>query len=173
MGKRCSNCIEDPLLIQVNDRQSSRRKMSLSSCSNAALTLLALKQESTPSNSPASSVTGYGSSSCSIQSNLTSSDDRRPSLSICSSVTDDDGSITDDELGTSNSSKSATSGYELIRMALVRPKLRIVSVADKVVPTLNIPTWTIPPVGRPLPAPGRFPRGLVIPSELNTVNEKK
>lgn len=173
MGKRTSNSLDNPSLIETNCPPLSRRKMSLTSCSSAALTLLALKQESRQPSSCASSQDGRGSMECdSVQSKNLLSDDCTRTQSMCSSVTDDDGSISEDELATSlNYSRfdTAKSGHSLIRMALVRPQIRVVSCKNKVaLPTPSFTSWKVPPEGRPLPAPGRFPRGFIISSESSS-----
>lgn len=166
MGKRGANCLDDPSLIEIKHLTSCRRTMSVTSCSSAAMTLLALKQESPTARSSTASDAGNGTS---LQTSLASHDDTPRSSSMCSSVTDDDGSTMGDEstscFGDSCSIESPRSGHALIRMALVRPKLRLVSFYPNVSPTLSIPSWKVPPEGRPLSRPGRLPSGLVFASE--------
>ena len=164
MGKRGANCLDDPSLIEIKHQTSCRRTMSVTSCSSAAMTLLALKQESPTPRSFATSEAGHATFP---RLNLATPDDGQRS-SMCSSVTDDDGSTMGDEntscYGDTSSIDSPRSGHSLIRMALVRPKLRLVSFYTDVSPTLSIPSWKIPPEGRPLAPPGRLPRGIVIAS---------
>lgn len=179
MGKRGANCLDNPSLIEIKHLTSCRRTMSVSSCSSAAMTLLALKQESPSPKSSDASAFAYGSGeSTFLRSNVTTAaDDSQRSFSMCSSVTDDDGSMLEDEgtscSGDGSSVDSPRSGHALIRMALVRPKLRLVSFYPNVSPTLSIPSWKVPPEGRPLPSPGRLPCGLVIASEASLMTKAK
>ena len=171
MGKRGANCLDDPSLIEVNNLTSCHRTMSITSCSSAALTLLALKQESPSPSSSATSVFAYGSGESSfLRSNVATPDDSQRGFSMCSSVTDDDGSSCS---GDGSSVESPRSGHELIGMALVRPKLRLVSFHSIASPSLSIPSWKVPPEGRPLPPPGRLPKGLIIESGASLMSKAK
>ena len=172
MGKRGANCMSNPSLIEYKRLTSCHRRMSESSCSSAAMTLLALKQESPTARSSATSGVRHGTY---LQSNLATPHGGHRSPSMCSSVTDDDGSTMGDEstscFGDTCSIESPRSGHALIRMALVRPKFRLVSFHSNVSPTLSIPSWKVPPEGRPLPPPGRLPRSVVIVSESSLMTK--
>ena len=176
MGKRSADCLGNPSLIEVTHMTSScHRTTSITSCSSAAMTLLALKQESPSSSLSPSSDDGHGS----LESTFLQTKYGQRSPSMCSSVSDDDGSTVEDEgttgttcCGDTISVDSPRSGHELLRMALVRPKLRLVSFCTNVSPALSIPTWKVPPEGRPLPPPGRLPSGLVIAPEPSLMTKE-
>lgn len=168
MGKRSAVCLKGPSLIEIENLPppAIRRKMS-TPFDSAALTLLSLKQEQTSPGSAESSVTGLGSrGSSSHLKSIMSSESRSRSPSMCSSVTDDERSVAKDELSESYMN-FPQSGHSLVRMALVRPKLHPDSLKKKIpVKTpVSFPRWVMPPRGRPLPAPPRLPRGIVVAAD--------
>jgi hypothetical protein len=159
--------LKGPSLIEIENLPppSIRRKMS-TPFDSAALTLLSLKQEHKSPGSAESSVTGLGSKESSHHQSIMSSESRSRSHSMCSSVTDDERSEVKDELSVSSISVPQ-SGHALIRMALMRPKLHPESSKNKISAKtpVSFPQWVMPSKGRPLRAPPRLPRGIVVAAE--------
>lgn len=168
MGKRSINVSSYPPLIGPQDAEYIAKRIRRSSTKNlAALTLLALKQESL---SLTSCVAQHDSKCLPLyRCESVSFDKRERSRSICSSVTDDEEreDVTD---GVLKSSKSTLFSQPLLKMALTRPNLCLAVRTNHV---LSSPTLIELPVGRPLLPPPRLPRHLVTASNVESLANAK
>jgi hypothetical protein len=143
---------------------AKRRRLSATKSCSAALTLLALKQESLSATSCVGEQEGKTEQLNRCES--VAFDRRVRNYSMCSSVTDDeeDTAFNHGILGSTTSRRFSSSMPEgshlLINMALTRPNLCLVG-KESPIHAFSRPALMLLPEGRPLPLPPRLPSGIV------------